>query len=85
MVDDNFHYMDEDHRYKSGEYLTYNEAVSACKKLIDGELSDMLKQGTDPKELSVQWAMFGEDPFIMGLSEGEKRFSAREYVAEKMK
>ena len=32
MVDDNFHYMDEDHRHKYGEFSTYEKAV----ELSDG-------------------------------------------------
>ena len=28
MVDDNYHYMDEDERYKNGEYDTPEEAIS---------------------------------------------------------
>lgn len=82
MVDDNFHYMDESHRYKHGEFSTYAEAVIACKKIVDEELADMLKQGTDPKKLSSTWSMFGDDPFIIG---GSKMFSARDYVTEKTK
>ena len=84
MIDDNFHYMDEGHRYKHGEFSTYNEAVNACKKIVDEELADMLKQGTDPEKLSSTWSMFGSDPFIMEDVK-EDRFSARNYVAEKTK
>ena len=82
MIDDNFHYMDEDHRYKHGEFSTYTDAVDACKKIVDEELEDMLKKGTDPQKLSSIWTMFGEDPFIMGDS---GMFSARDYVTEKTK
>lgn len=65
MIDDNFHYMDEDHKYKHGEFSTYNEAVVACKKIVDEELADMLKQGTNPAKLSSTWSMFGDDSFIL--------------------
>lgn len=80
MIDDNFHYMDEDHRYKHGEFSTYNEAVRACKKIVDEELADMLKDGTPKEKLSATWSMYGEDPFIIG---GSKIFSARDYIIEK--
>ena len=82
MIDDNFHYMDEDYRCKHGEFSTYADAVDACKKILDEELADMLKQGIDPKDLLSQWAMFGSDPFIIG---GSKIFSSRDYVIEKTK
>ncbi len=41
MLDDNFHYMDEEHRYKYGEFSTYEKAVAACKKVVDEELRDV--------------------------------------------
>jgi len=80
MIDDNFHYMDEDHRYKCGEFSTYEKAVAACKKIVDEELRDMLKQGVRPEELSSTWSLYGSDPYIIG---GSSRFSARDYVTEK--
>lgn len=80
MVDDNFHYMDEDHRYKYGEFSTYEEAVAACKKIVDEDLRDMLTQGVKPEELSATWALYGSDPYVVG---GSSRFSARDYVTEK--
>jgi hypothetical protein len=80
MVDDNFHYMDEEHRYKHREFSTYEKAVAACKKIVDEELRDMLKQGVKLEELSATWALYGTDPYIVG---GSSRFSARDYVTEK--
>ena len=82
MIDDNFHYMDEGHRYKHGEFSTYADAVAACKKILDEELDNMLKQGVDSKDLSSTWSMFGVDPFIIG---GSEIFSSRDYITEKTK
>lgn len=79
MIDDNFHYMDEEHRYKHGTFSTFEKAVAACKKIVDEELRDMLKQGVKPEDLSATWSMYGSDPFIIG---GSERFSARDYVTE---
>ncbi|MBT5109663.1 MAG: hypothetical protein HOM25_13365 [Rhodospirillaceae bacterium] len=81
IVDDNFHYMDEEHRYEHGEFSTYERAVAACKKIVDEELQDMLKQGIKPEDLSATWALYGSDPYIIG---GSSRFSARDYVTEKI-
>lgn len=81
MVDDNFHYMDEESRYKHGEFSTYEKAVAACKKIVDEDLRDMLKQGVKPEELSPTWSLYGSDPYIVG---GSRRFSARDYVTEKI-
>jgi hypothetical protein len=33
-VDDNFHYGDEDERYRYGAFGNYDEAVSACRKIV---------------------------------------------------
>lgn len=80
MVDDNFHYMDEEHRLDHGGFSTYEKAVAACKKIVDEELRDMLKQGVKHEELSSTWSLYGCDPYIVG---GSGRFSARDYVTEK--
>ncbi len=80
MVDDNFHYMDESERTNHGEFSTYEEAVAACKKIVDEDFEDMLKQGIAAEDLSSKWAMFGSDPFIID-DVTKDRFSARNYVS----
>ena len=35
FVDDNFHYMNEDERYKDGNYATLEEAISKCQRIVD--------------------------------------------------
>jgi hypothetical protein len=35
MVDDNFHYMDEDERFEHGSFPTAEEAIAACKRIVD--------------------------------------------------
>jgi hypothetical protein len=83
MVDDNFHYMDESERYKLGEYDTLEEAIAACKKLVDEYLQDSLQQGVSPEKLYETYAMFGDDPFILGAEPGSVPFSARDYASER--
>ncbi len=34
FVDDNSHYMDEDYRYKAGEFLNYDEALTEAKRIV---------------------------------------------------
>ncbi len=34
-VDDNFHYQDEGARYTLGDFPTLEEAVTACKNVVD--------------------------------------------------
>ena len=76
MVDDNFHHMDENERYKYGEYGTPEEAIEICKKII--EKSIVYKKGDTPKKLYSGYCMFGEDPFIIG----DIGFNARSYAKE---
>jgi len=35
LVNDNFHYMDESERYELGSFETLDEAIAACKKVVD--------------------------------------------------
>ncbi len=76
MVDDNFHYMDEDERYKQGEYDNPDEAMRACKKVVENSIE--YKQGVTVDELFADYCMFGDDPFIIG----DITFSARKYAKE---
>jgi hypothetical protein len=46
FVDDNFHYMDEEERYKSGDYATLEEAVSKCRRIVDDFLEGEHKPGS---------------------------------------
>jgi len=76
-VDDNFHYMNEEERYKSGDYATLEEAVSKCRRIVYDFLEGEYKPGMLSKELYAQYCMFGEDPFIRGPSSD---FSAWDYA-----
>ena len=64
-VDDNFHYMDESERYKLGDFETCEEAVAACKKIVDEFLEQGYEKGMSFKELYEGYIGFGEDPFIV--------------------
>jgi hypothetical protein len=76
-VDDNFHYMNEEERSKSGGYATLEEAVSKCQRIVDEFLESAHKPGMSSKELYDQYCMFGEDPFIRGPASD---FSAWDYA-----
>jgi hypothetical protein len=65
-VDDNYHYMDESERYVADSYSSLEEAVERCKELTIKSLEDLYEDGITPENLSAQWAMFGEDPFVFG-------------------
>ncbi len=42
FVDDHFHYINEDERYKDGDYTTLEEAASKCQAIVDEFLRDQL-------------------------------------------
>ena len=82
-VDDNYHYMDESERYVADSYSSLEEAVERCKELTIKSLEDLYEDGITPENLSAQWAMFGEDPFIRG-GDGSVPFSARKFITTEL-
>jgi hypothetical protein len=84
MVDDNFHYMDEDERYEYGTFATLEEALAACRKLVDEWLAYNHKPGMTAVELYQQYTSFGEDPYIIAPYEARGvTFSAWDYARER--
>jgi hypothetical protein len=81
MVDDNFHYMDAGERWQLGTFETEQEAVAACKKIIDEWLALNHKPGMLAAELYGQYTTFGDDPYVV-VPEGAPpvHFSAHEYA-----
>lgn len=79
LVDDNFHFMDEDERYVLGTYPNYLSAENACKALLRRELRGIHadKPEASAGELYGEWLSFGESPFIEGGA-----FIASGYVRE---
>jgi hypothetical protein len=76
FVDDNFHYMDVEHRYFLGEFDTAEAAVAACQKVVNEVLEEFYKPGMTADELTKLYCLFGEDSFVMDSS---VHFSARDY------
>lgn len=82
FVDDNFHHMDEEERYKHGDFQTFEEALTACRSIVDEYLQSNYKEGITADELYQNYTMFGEDPFILGENI-PFHFSAWDYAKEK--
>ncbi len=76
-VDDNFHYADEEERYKSGEYDTYEEAEAKCKEIVGWSLEEVHYN-------YYEYQRWGDDPFIAcnGRPSPPKCFSAWNYAKE---
>ena len=83
FVDDNFHYTDEDERYKLGEFDSLEEAIAACKKIVDSNLLANHKPEMTSVELYSAYCGFGEDPFIVVKTGEPPSFSAWDYARER--
>jgi hypothetical protein len=84
-VDDNFHYQDEGARYTLGDFPTLDEAITACKNVVDDFLEkEALSAGT-AAERYEKYTGFGPDPFIMtdDSRAGKTPFSAWDYARER--
>jgi len=79
LVDDNFHYMDQDERYTLGQFDNLDEAIAACKRIVDEFLIHSYKPGMTAEELYQGYVGFGEDPFIVGPG-ATREFSAWAYA-----
>jgi hypothetical protein len=79
-VDDNFHYMDEDARYKYGAYESLEEAVRVCKAIVDACLTRGYEPGVSARKLYEGYVASGDDPFIVGPGAS---FSAWTYARQR--
>jgi hypothetical protein len=85
LVDDNFHYQEEDERSKQGTYPTAEEALAVCRGIVDRFLDENHRPGMSGEALFVHYTSFGDDPFIVvldGVDESAK-FSAWTYAKER--
>jgi len=84
-VDDNFHYQDESERYKLGDFASLDEAVAACKRIVDGFLQAEVSPDIAAVERYAQYTGFGPDPFIVtdDPGAGSPPFSAWNYAKER--
>ncbi len=81
FVDDNFHYMDEEARYRLGSFASYSDALARAKAIVDEFLNEGHCPGMTSRELYEAYTGFGEDPFIVPA--GEPYFSAWDYARER--
>ena len=85
LVDDNFDYMDQDKRYQHGVFPTAEEAISACKRIVDSNLNHFMQPGMTASELYDAYTGFGDDPFIVCVNADDEPvgFSAWDYAKER--
>jgi hypothetical protein len=84
LIDDNYHFMDESERIQHGVFATADEAIAACKRIVDECLKPMLQPGMTAMALYEQYKGFGDDPFIMAVDPNDAplTFSAWQYAKE---
>lgn len=84
---DNNHYTDESERTNHDVFGTAEEAVAACKAIVDEDLNTMWKPGTSEKELYELFLGFGQDAFAvpLTLNAPDVDFSACTYAKERCK
>lgn len=81
LVDDNFHFMDEDERWTAGTYERLDEALHKCMEMVGQFMLEQDYHKTSAADLYDSYTSFGDDPFIVGSVPVD--FSAWNY-AEKL-
>jgi hypothetical protein len=82
LIDDNFHYMDEEHRRLAGEYPTCEEARAACQRLVDRSLAKAYEPGMSPDRLLEGYKGGGDDPWTQS-ADPNCQFSAWTYAQQR--
>jgi hypothetical protein len=81
-VDDNYHFMDEDERYVSGEFDDCESAKKHCMGIVNTSLMKGYRRGMDWNELLKSYKAFGEDPWVSSL-DADCQFSAWDYAEQR--
>jgi hypothetical protein len=85
MIDDNFHYLEDDERSTYGTVATAEQALDICRKLVDQSLMHQYQQGGVTAEaLYDRYTDFGDDPFVVALDGApDVKFSAWSYAKQR--
>jgi hypothetical protein len=75
MLDDNFHYLDEEARTTLGAYETAAEALAAARRIVKNFLNSHYTPSMTAERLLALYHTFGPDPWIQGVA-----FSAWDYA-----
>ena len=82
FVDDNYNYQDESERYTLGEFATFEDAVVACKKIVDEFLLENNRSDMVAERHLFLYKRSGEDPWISG-TDMPYHFSAWDYAKKR--
>ncbi len=77
--------MDDGDRYELGTFSTIEEAIVACKRIVDADLTELAERNVTADKLYDLYVSFGRDPFIVALDSKDDRpsFSAWDYAKER--
>ena len=77
LMNENARYMDESERSDHGVFANADEAIAACKAMVDDELNTMWKPGTTANELYELYIAFGSDPSSCPSTRKIRRLNSR--------
>jgi hypothetical protein len=80
LVDDNFHFMNEDERWTAGTYGSLREALDECLQIVGQDLRQGYRADITATDLYESYTMMGDDPSISGPM--KTVFSAWNYAKE---
>ena len=85
MSDDNFHYAEKDERSTHGVFATAEQALEACRRLVDRSLMhEYVQGGVTAEALYDRYTDFGDDPFVVALDGAPRvNFSAWDYAKQR--
>jgi hypothetical protein len=68
-----------------GLFASADEAVAACKKIVDDDLASMWRPDTTPAELYRLYLAWGTDPFAIPINPDDPsvEFSAWSYAKQR--
>jgi hypothetical protein len=71
------HYMEEDERSEYGSFASADEALDACRTLVEDALLAQYKDGATADQLFERYTSFGSNPFVVApIGEPKVEFSA---------
>jgi hypothetical protein len=84
MVDENFHYQDPESRWTLGTFDSAEEAITACRRMVDEDLREHHKPGMSAADLFIVYQALRDDPFIVPVDGATTvEFSAWTYAEER--
>ena len=81
LIDDNYHTVDDSGPIKAGSFRSLEDAIVKCVRITIRSLDEFYEAGIGPQKLSAQWALFGDDPYVVGDG-GAVPYSARNFITE---